>query len=74
MDDLGTVGNGFVMGKPKYSEKNLFQCQFVHHKYHIGVLELKPGLLFEMLEFTLRYGDVKDSGGTDPNILLLSIK
>jgi hypothetical protein len=21
--------------KPKYSEKNLFQCQFVHHKSHM---------------------------------------
>jgi hypothetical protein len=41
-----------------YTEKTLFQCQFVHHKSHIGVLGLKLGLLVEMLKFTLRYGDV----------------
>jgi hypothetical protein len=22
-------------GKPKYSEENLLQCDFVHHKYHM---------------------------------------
>jgi hypothetical protein len=27
-------------GKPKYSEKNLSQCQFFHHKSHTD----KPGI------------------------------
>jgi hypothetical protein len=27
-------------GKPKFSEKNLFQCHLVHHKYHM----LWPGI------------------------------
>lgn len=26
----------------RYSERNLYQCQFVHHKYH-GLLCNKPG-------------------------------
>jgi len=42
----------------KYWERNLSLCQFVHHKSHIGVLGLKSDLLVEMLEYTLRYGDV----------------
>jgi hypothetical protein len=29
--------NEIDWGKPKYSEKNLFQCHFVHHKYHPGL-------------------------------------
>jgi hypothetical protein len=39
--------NDFARGKPKYWDKNLFQCQFVHHKSHVGVLGLKPELLVE---------------------------
>jgi hypothetical protein len=27
--------NEIDKGKPKYSEKNLSQCHFVHHKYHM---------------------------------------
>jgi hypothetical protein len=29
--------------KPKYSEKNLFQCQCVHHKSDVDFVGLKPG-------------------------------
>jgi hypothetical protein len=29
-------------GKPKYSEKNLPQCHFVHHKSHMDRLGIEP--------------------------------
>jgi len=58
MNDLRALWNDFVRGKPKYLEKNVFQFLFVHYKSHIGVLGLKRGLLVEMLDYTLRYGDV----------------
>jgi len=28
--------------KHKYLEKNLFQCNFVHHKTHMGCLGIDP--------------------------------
>jgi len=30
------------MGKPKYSEQNLFHCDFVHHKSHMDCSGIKP--------------------------------
>jgi hypothetical protein len=30
-------------GKPKYSEKNLSQCHFVHHKLHMDRPGIEPG-------------------------------
>jgi hypothetical protein len=32
--------NEIDRGKPKYSEKNLSQCHFVHHKFHMD----RPGI------------------------------
>jgi hypothetical protein len=37
--------NEIDRGKPKYSGKNLYQCQFVHHKSHMdwpGIFEPEP--------------------------------
>jgi hypothetical protein len=28
---------------PKYSKKNLSQCHFVHHKYHMDRTGIEPG-------------------------------
>jgi hypothetical protein len=36
--------NYIYRGKPKNSEKNLSQCHFVHHKFHMDDLKAKPGL------------------------------
>jgi hypothetical protein len=29
--------------KPRYTEKNLFLYDFIHHKFHMGGLGLVPG-------------------------------
>jgi hypothetical protein len=29
--------------KPKYSGKNLSQCHFIHHKYHMDWAGIEPG-------------------------------
>jgi hypothetical protein len=31
-----SIGGITDRGKPKYSEKNLFHCHFVHHKSNMG--------------------------------------
>jgi hypothetical protein len=30
-------------GKMKYPEKNLCQCRFIHHKFHMDWPRIKPG-------------------------------
>jgi len=35
--------NDTVRGKPKNSEKNLSQCQIVHHKSHMDWSGIDPG-------------------------------
>jgi hypothetical protein len=32
-----------MMGKLKYSEKNLFKCNIVNHISHVDWTEIKPG-------------------------------
>jgi hypothetical protein len=34
--------NEIDRGKPKYSGKNLSQCHFVHHKYHMDWPGIEP--------------------------------
>jgi hypothetical protein len=36
--------NELDRGKPKYSEQDLSQCHFVHHKFHMDRPGIKPGL------------------------------
>jgi hypothetical protein len=35
MSEYGSSGGMIVTRKPKDLEKNLSQCHFVHHKYHM---------------------------------------
>jgi hypothetical protein len=37
--------NEIDRGKPKYSEKNLSQCHFDHHKSHMDRPGIEPGCL-----------------------------
>jgi len=34
-------------GKPKYSEKNLPHCHFVHNKFHVDWCQIEPSLCDE---------------------------
>ena len=35
--------NEIDRGKPKYSEKNVSQCHFVRHKFHMDRSGIEPG-------------------------------
>jgi hypothetical protein len=37
------LGNDTEWGKPKYSEKHLFQCHFVHYKTHKDWFGIQTG-------------------------------
>ena len=41
---VGHWWNEVDTGKPKYAEKSLSQCHFVHHKSHIDYPGIAPGL------------------------------
>ena len=43
VNDQETAWNVIDRGKPKYSERNLCQCHFVHQKSHTEMCDIETG-------------------------------